>query len=41
MKWLWALAEKADWYGWPPAPFWRWLLKRLDRANGHHLEYEE
>jgi hypothetical protein len=38
--WLWSLAERADWNGWRPRWFWRWLLKRQDRKHGYNLEYE-
>lgn len=37
---LWGLAEKADWGGWPPKFFWRWLLRKLDREHGHELDYD-
>lgn len=36
---IWSLAEKADWKGWRPRFFWRWLLKRCDRSHGHYLDY--
>lgn len=35
LKRLWDLAERMDWYERWPAPFWEWLLHRLDRLNGH------
>ena len=38
--WLWGLAERMDWEGRFPKRFWRWLLKRMDRAHGHHLSYD-
>lgn len=28
---LWGVAERADWYGWWPRRFWRWMLYRFDR----------
>jgi hypothetical protein len=37
---VWRLAERADWSGWRPRWFWRWLLKRQDRKHGYNLEYE-
>ena len=36
---LWALAERMDWSGRWPRPFWRWLLRKLDEANGYRFEY--
>ena len=39
MYWLWGLAERADWDGWRPRSFWRWMLRTLDRKHGHNLEY--
>jgi hypothetical protein len=41
MHWLWGVAEKMEWDDRRPRWFWRWLLKRLDRHHGHHLEYDE
>jgi hypothetical protein len=38
---LWGVAEKADWNDWPPRRFWAWLLRRLDRAHGHDLKYDQ
>lgn len=40
-QFIWGLAEFADWHGWPPRRFWMWLLKRMDRANGYDLTYDE
>ena len=40
-RWLWSLAEKADWYNWPPRRFWTWLLRYMDRAHGHHFTYDK
>jgi hypothetical protein len=37
---LWGLAERADWMGLPPRRFWRWLLRRMDRRYGYHLDYD-
>lgn len=34
-KWLWALSERADWFGWPPRRLWRRLLRRMDRKAGY------
>lgn len=31
---LYALAERADWYGWRPRCFWRWLLAYYDKRAG-------
>lgn len=33
MSKLYALAECAEWYGWPPRFFWRRLLRFYDRRN--------
>ena len=39
--WLWGVAERADWDMWPPRFFWRWLIKKMDRAHGwHHMDYD-
>lgn len=38
---LWRLAEQMDWDERFPRWFWRWLLRTLDRANGHRFEYLE
>lgn len=38
---LWGLAERADFAGWPPRRFWAWLLERMDRAHGYRFEYDE
>lgn len=37
---IWNLAEKADWRGWPPRRFWRWLLRRYDLKNGYYFDYD-
>ncbi len=34
-KKLWMLAEHADWFGWRPKWFWRWLLRHYDRKAGY------
>lgn len=26
-RWLWGIAESADWNGWPPRRFWAWMLR--------------
>jgi hypothetical protein len=39
--WLWGLAERGDWEMWRPRWFWRWLIKKMDRAHGwKHMDYE-
>jgi hypothetical protein len=40
-RWLWALAERKDWTEAFPRPFWRFLLRKCDRAHGHIMEYDE
>lgn len=40
-KWLWDLAERMNWNDRWPRSFWLWLLKRMDKAHGYHLEYDE
>ena len=40
MRYLWGVAEAADWYGVPPRRFWAWLLKHLDKHHGHYLKYD-
>ena len=40
-KWLWDLAERMNWNDRWPKPFWLWLLKRMDKAHGYHLEYDD
>lgn len=41
MKWLWSLAEKADWNDWRPRFFWRWLLRTVDRKRGYDFDYDD
>jgi hypothetical protein len=39
--WLWGVAELADWHMWRPRWFWRWLIKKMDRAHGwYHMDHE-
>ena len=40
-QWLWGLAERMDWNSRWPRGFWRWLLRRMDEAHGHFLEYDD
>lgn len=35
-KFLWSLAERADWNSWPPRKLWRRLLRYYDRKAGLH-----
>lgn len=38
---LWQLAERMDWNDRWPRSLWRWLLRKIDEANGHHgLDYD-
>lgn len=39
-KFLWGLAERADWYGWPPKRLWRRLLRHYDRKAGMYEPQE-
>jgi hypothetical protein len=39
--WLWGVAEYHEWEQHPPRWFWRWLLKKMDRAHGwKHMDYD-
>ncbi|KKN10014.1 hypothetical protein LCGC14_1040690 [marine sediment metagenome] len=33
-RFLWSLAERADWYAWPPKKLWRRMLRHYDRKAG-------
>jgi len=33
-RWLWGVAERADWYGWRPRWFWSRVLHHLDNKAG-------
>lgn len=34
-KWMWGVAERAQWFRWPPRRLWNRLLRHYDRKAGY------